>query len=80
MQRRAVFTDLDKLGFEEQATIVPVEELHLDESQLSNNLAVKTEVVQLQAEKKKHKKKKNKGLRDFMDNEKQAFDSYKNVD
>jgi len=32
MRRRIVFTDLDKLGFSENATRVPITELHLDES------------------------------------------------
>ena len=32
MSRRVVFTDLDNLGFEENATLVPIKELHLDES------------------------------------------------
>lgn len=30
MQRRVVFTDLSSIGFDENATIVPVTELNLD--------------------------------------------------
>ena len=59
--------------------MVPVRELHLDESQLRQNLVQKSEVVERQEqEKKKNKKRKNKGLKDFMDNESKAFDAYKN--
>ena len=79
MHRRAIFTDLDKLGFEEASYLVPVQELHLDESQLRQNLVQKSEVVERQEqEKKKSKKRKNKGLKDFMDNESKAFNAYKN--
>ena len=31
MSRRVVFTDLDSIGFEENAIRVPITELHLDE-------------------------------------------------
>ena len=34
MERRVMYTDLDSMGFDEEATYVPVRELHLDEQQV----------------------------------------------
>ena len=59
MHRRAIFTDLDKLGFEEVSYLVPVQELHLDESQLRQNLVQKSEVVERQEQEKKKSKKRS---------------------
>lgn len=79
MRRRVQFTDLNLIGFEENAVTVPVAEMQLNENALKQTLSQKVEVVERQAEKKKNKKKKNKGLKDFMekDDSKSAYDSYK---
>lgn len=79
MKRRVVFTDLSSLGFDDNAVIVPVTEMQLDENALKQSQTQKVEVVERQAEKKKNKKRKNKGLKDFMekDDSKTAYDSYK---
>ena len=79
MKRRVVFTDLTSMGFEEHAVICPITELQLDESALLQTQTQRIEVVEGQDEKKQNKKRKNKGLRDFMekDDAKDAYDSYK---
>lgn len=80
MTRRVVFTDLDNLGFDKHATLLPCTELHLDAEQVKQNVQAKEEVVERQKEKKKKNKKKNKGLSDFMEKDESAsdFKQYKN--
>ena len=46
LERRVVFTDLSMMGFDDDATIVPVIEMHLDAQQTAAMKAKKEEVVE----------------------------------